>query len=81
MGARSCGEKMDDLRTPCAHRGTSEVLESVVDTPQGHVTICICRSCRRFWLERNGWLLSRRETVAILQTFPFPDLGIERLVR
>ena len=72
---------MDDVRTPCAHRGTSEVLESLVDTPQGAVTMCICRVCRRFWLERNGWLLSRRETVAILRTFPFPDVGIEPLAR
>jgi hypothetical protein len=72
---------MDDVRTPCAHRGSSEVLESLVETPQGAVTMCICRSCRRFWLERNGWLLSRRETAAILRTFPFPNLGIERLAR
>jgi hypothetical protein len=72
---------MDDVRTPCAHRGSSEVMESLVDTPQGSVTMCLCRSCRRFWLERNGWLLSRRETVAILRTFPIQDLGIERLAR
>jgi len=72
---------MDDVRTPCAHRGSLEVLESLVETPHGSVTICICKSCRRFWLERNGWLLSRRETVAILRTFPFSDLGIERLAR
>ena len=72
---------MDDVRTPCAHRGSSEVLESLVDTQQGPISLCICRSCRRFWLERNGWLLSRRETVAILRSFPFPDVGIERLVR
>ena len=26
-------------------------------------------------------LLSRRETVAILRTFPFSDMGIERLAR
>jgi len=75
------GETVDAVRTPCAHRGTPEVLESKVDTPQGAVSICICRNCRRFWLERNGWLLSRRETVAILRTFPFGDLGIERLAR
>ena len=72
---------MDDVRTPCAHRGSSEVLESLVEMPQGAVTICICRLCRRFWLERNGWLLSRRETVAILRTFPFSDMGVERLAR
>ncbi len=72
---------MDDVRTPCAHRGSAEILESLVETPQGAVTICICRSCRRFWLERNGWLLSRRETVAILRTFPLHDVGIERLAR
>jgi hypothetical protein len=72
---------MDDVRTPCVHRGTAEVLESAQQTPSGPVTLCICRTCRRFWLERNGWLLSRRETVAILKTFPFGDVGIERLVR
>ena len=72
---------MDDVRTPCAHRGSSEILESSVETPQGPVTICICRSCRRFWLERNGWLLSRRETVAILKTFPFTDSHGDRLAR
>ena len=72
---------MDDLRTPCAHRGTPEVLESHVENPQGAVTICICRTCRRFWLERNGWLLSRRETVAILRDFPLPDFGVTRLAR
>ena len=72
---------MDDVRTPCAHRGTPEVLESVVATPTGPITMCICRSCRRFWLERGGWLLSRRETVAILRTFPFSDVEIDRLAR
>jgi hypothetical protein len=72
---------MDAVRTPCAHRGGPEVLESHVDTPQGAVSLMICRVCRRFWLERNGWLLSRRETVAILRTFPFTELGIERLAR
>lgn len=64
---------MDDVRTPCAHRGSPEVLESLVETPQGAVTICICRSCRRFWLERNGWLLSRREAMVVLRSWPFAD--------
>lgn len=72
---------MDDVRTPCSHRGTSEVLESVVEAPGGPITMCLCRSCRRFWLERNGWLLSRRETVAILKTFPFTAASMERLAR
>ncbi|HJR18478.1 MAG TPA: hypothetical protein VJ922_02065 [Actinomycetota bacterium] len=72
---------MDDVRTPCAHRGSADVLESNVETPQGPITLCICRTCRRFWLERNGWLLSRRETVSILKTFPFTQAGIERLAR
>jgi hypothetical protein len=75
------GRDVDDVRTPCAHRGTADVLESAVETPQGPITLCICRTCRRFWLERGGWLLSRRETVAILKTFPFTQAGIERLAR
>jgi hypothetical protein len=49
--------------------------------PQGPITLCICRTCRRFWLERNGWLLSRRETVTVLRNFPFTQEGIERLAR
>jgi len=72
---------MDDVRTPCAHRGTSDVLQSDVEIPQGPVTICICRNCRRFWLERNGWLLSRREAVAILREFPFSTGSMEHLAR
>ena len=72
---------MDDVRTPCMHRGTPDVLESMVEMPQGPITLCICRTCRRFWLERNGWLLSRRETVTVLRNFPFTQEGIERLAR
>jgi hypothetical protein len=72
---------MDDVRTPCAHRGTADVLETIQQTSQGPITLSICRQCRRFWLERNGWLLSRRETVAILRTFPFSEMGIEPLTR
>jgi hypothetical protein len=72
---------MDEVRTPCSHRGSTEVLETQISTPQGGVTLCLCRICRRPWLERNGWLLSKRETVAILRTFPFPEIGIERLAR
>ncbi len=72
---------MDDVRTPCQHRGSAEILESLIQTgaPAGPVTMCICRQCRRFWLERNGWLLSRRETVAILRSVPTPNaLGFAR---
>lgn len=72
---------MEDLRTPCAHRGGPEVLESAVETPQGEISICICRNCRRFWLERHGWLLSRRETVAILRTWPIAGAGVGSLAR
>ena len=72
---------MDDVRTPCVHRGTADVLETIQQTSQGPITLSICRQCRRFWLERNGWLLSRRETVAILRTFPFSEMGIEPLAR
>ena len=64
---------MEDLRRPCAHRGTGDVLMSPVDTPQGAVEFCICKQCRRFWLERDGWLLSRRETMSILRDWPMPD--------
>jgi hypothetical protein len=63
---------MDDLRRPCAHRGTESVLKSALPTAEGDVEFCICRDCRRFWLERNGWLMSQRETMAILRTWPEP---------
>ncbi len=59
---------MEELRTPCAHRGTADVVTSVVDAD---LRICICGKCRRFWLERNGWLLSRREAAAVLRAWPF----------
>lgn len=64
---------MEELRRPCAHRGTSEVLTSPVETPQGPINFCICKECRRFWLERDGWLLSRRETMTILRSWPLAD--------
>lgn len=63
---------MDDLRRPCAHRGTESVLKSTLPTSQGDVEFCICRDCRRFWLERSGWLMSQRETMQILRSWPEP---------
>ena len=71
---------MEEVRRPCAHRGTSEVLKSVVETPQGPIDFCICKQCRRFWLERAGWLLSRRETMTILRSWPLNET-IEPLAR
>jgi hypothetical protein len=71
---------MEEVRRPCAHRGTSEVLKSIVETPQGPIDFCICKQCRRFWLERAGWLLSRRETMTILRAWPLTDT-IEPLAR
>lgn len=71
---------MEELRTPCAHRGGPEVLASPVPTPQQDVSIHICQQCRRFWLERNGWLLSRRETLALLRTVAVAEPA-ETLVR
>ena len=61
---------MEELRQPCAHRGTSSVFTSPMETPEGSLDLCLCSECRRFWLERNGWLLSRRETMAILRSLP-----------
>lgn len=61
---------MEDVRKPCEHRGTDAVLTTVVETGHGAVEFCICKECRRFWLERGGWLLSRRETMAILRYWP-----------
>lgn len=61
---------MDQLRTPCDHRGTPDVLTSVMPTQGGTVDFCICKRCRRFWLEREGWLLSQRETVQIVRNWP-----------
>jgi Zn-finger nucleic acid-binding protein len=64
---------MDQLRTPCVHRGTPDVLPSIVNTTEGDVELCICRVCRRFWLERGGWLLSRREAKLVLRSWPFAE--------
>lgn len=65
---------MEELRTPCAHRGTDAVIASTIDTsPAGDLDICICRVCRRFWLERNGWLLSRREAAAVVRAWPLGE--------
>lgn len=61
---------MEEIRRPCDHRGTSDVLTSSIETDQGAIEFCICRQCRRFWLERNGWLLSRREAVLVLRSWP-----------
>jgi hypothetical protein len=63
---------MEAVRKPCEHRGSDEVVVSPMPTPQGSVDFCICKECRRFWLERNGWLLSRRETMSILRDWPLP---------
>lgn len=62
---------MDELRTPCVHRGSPEVMDTRMPGAETELKICICKSCRRFWLERNGWLLSRRETLQVLRTWPF----------
>jgi Zn-finger nucleic acid-binding protein len=65
---------VDKLRTPCSHRGGREVVTSHVSSPQGgDVEFCICTQCRRFWLERNGWLLSRREAMVVLRAWPFAE--------
>ena len=64
---------MEDVRRPCEHRGTPTVLKSKVATPQGEIDFNICRDCRRFWLERDGWLLSKRETVSILRSWPMEE--------
>lgn len=49
------------------------MLPSTINTPEGDVEICICRICRRFWLERRGWLLSRREAKLVLRSWPFAE--------
>lgn len=69
------GGPVDKLRTPCSHRGGREVVTSHVTSPQGGdgVEFCICTLCRRFWLERNGWLLSRREALLVLRSWPFAE--------
>ena len=64
---------MEELRRPCSHRGTSDVLTSEIPTPQGAIDFNICKQCRRFWLERDGWLLSKRETMSILRDWPMPE--------
>lgn len=64
---------MDDIRKPCEHRGTPAVLTSALATPQGEVDFCICKDCRRFWLERDGWLLSQRETMSLMRNWPAPS--------
>lgn len=61
---------MEELRQPCAHRGSSCVFTSPMDTPEGPIDLCLCSECRRFWLERNGWLLSRREAMSLLRSLP-----------
>lgn len=71
---------MEEVRKPCAHRESDDVLKSLVATAHGTVEFCICRECRRFWLERDGWLLSRREAVQILRSWPTPDAA-QRLAR
>ena len=47
-----------------------------MDTPQGPIDFCICKQCRRFWLERDGWLLSRRETMSILRAWPLDQAAV-----
>ncbi len=67
---------MEELRRPCEHRGTDEVLKSLIETPQGSIDFNICKTCRRFWLERDGWLLSRRETMNILRSWPLDTAAV-----
>gem|GEM_PF-3311385 len=74
------GDRMEELRKPCTHRGTDTVLTSIIETGQGPVDFCICKECRRFWLERGGWLLSRRETLSLLRYWPTPH-SLEPLAR
>lgn len=65
---------MDEVRTPCVHRGGPEVVASSVTSNDGaDIQFLICKQCRRFWLEREGWLLSRREAVAVLRSWPFGE--------
>jgi len=69
---------MDDLRRPCTHRGTAEVMTSQVEVAKGSVELNICTQCRRFWLERDGWLLSKRETMSILRDWPLHEMPLAR---
>jgi hypothetical protein len=71
---------MEEVRRPCVHRGTEHVLTSPMATPQGTIDFNICRECRRFWLERDGWLLSRREAVVILRHWPMTE-AVQSLAR
>lgn len=65
---------MDEVRTPCSHRGGPEVVTSMVTSSEGDpIQFCICKQCRRFWLERDGWLLSRREAVTVLRSWPLQE--------
>lgn len=68
---------MDELRRPCTHRGTADVMTSLVSVASGPVQLNICTTCRRFWLEREGWLLSKRETMGILRDWPL-DMPLAR---
>ena len=61
---------MEEVRRPCEHRGTEKIVTTTIETVQGAVDFCICKDCRRFWLERGGWLLSRREATTLLRTWP-----------
>lgn len=61
---------MDELRTPCTHRGGPEIVSSPMPSGENEVTLSICSQCRRFWLERDGWLLSRRETLQVIRSLP-----------
>jgi hypothetical protein len=72
---------VEELRTPCTHRGSSSVLSSPLVSSESDVTIHICEECRRFWLERKGWLLSRRETAQVLRTVAAPGEAPQTLVR
>lgn len=56
------------------------MLASPLDVDDPGMSIHICQDCRRFWLERNGWLLSRRETIQVLRTVRLPEAG-QTLVR
>lgn len=66
---------MDELRTPCVHRGGTGVINSPLTSEDGDTlaTLCVCSECRRFWLERDGWLLSKRETMALMRSLPFGE--------
>ncbi len=80
-GYRKWGN-MDEVRTPCAHRGGAEVVASTVTSAGGDpIQFCICSVCRRFWLERDGWLLSRREAVQVLRTWPLQEHQLGAIAR